>query len=221
VLGRSAIELDRAGIDSKLRGRVALVTGAAGSIGSELCRQIAACEPDALVALDIAETPLFHLERELRQAFPKLTIHSVIASVQNVQRLHDVFCRYRPNVVYHAAAYKHVPMMEASLFEAIENNVLGTYNVAVAAAEYEVDDFVMISSDKAVRPTNIMGATKAHGGACDPIAPEWRSALRFGSFWKRPGQQRQRGAHLQGTNRCRWPGHRHASRDAPILHDDP
>jgi FlaA1/EpsC-like NDP-sugar epimerase len=160
VLGRSAIELDRAGIDGKLRGRVALVTGAAGSIGSELCRQIAACEPDALVALDIAETPLFHLERELRQAFPKLTIHSVIASVQNVQRLHDVFCRYRPNVVYHAAAYKHVPMMEASLFEAIENNVLGTYNVAVAAAEYDVDDFVMISSDKAVRPTNIMGATK-------------------------------------------------------------
>lgn len=160
VLGRSAITLDRAGINAKLRGRVALVTGAAGSIGSELCRQIAACAPDALVALDCAETPLFHIERELRQTYPTLKVHAEIASIQNVQRLHEIFAHYHPKVVYHAAAYKHVPMMESSVFEAIENNVIGTYNVGVAAANHGVDDFVMISSDKAVRPTNIMGATK-------------------------------------------------------------
>ncbi|HYP06195.1 MAG TPA: nucleoside-diphosphate sugar epimerase/dehydratase [Bryobacteraceae bacterium] len=160
VLGRSAVELDRAGIHAKLHGRVALVTGAAGSIGSELCRQIAACRPAALIALDIAETPLFHIERELRQTYPNLKLHAEIASIQNVQRLHEIFAQHRPSVVYHAAAYKHVPMMESTLFEALENNVIGTFNVAVAAAEYHVDDFVMISSDKAVRPTNIMGATK-------------------------------------------------------------
>lgn len=160
VLGRSAVELDRAGIDARIRGSVVLVTGAAGSIGSELCRQIAACKPGALVALDIAETPLFHIERELRESHPTLNLYPVIASVQNVQRLHEVFALHRPKIVYHAAAYKHVPMMEVNVFEAIENNVIGTYNVAVAASEYGVDDFVMISSDKAVRPTNIMGATK-------------------------------------------------------------
>jgi FlaA1/EpsC-like NDP-sugar epimerase len=160
VLGRSAIELDRAGIDRKLRGRVALVTGAAGSIGSELCRQIAACEPRAIVLLDFAETPLFHIERELRQAHPKLHLHAEIANIQNLQRLHEIFALYRPAIVYHAAAYKHVPMMETNVFEAIENNVIGTYNVALAAAEYGAGDFVLISSDKAVRPTNVMGVTK-------------------------------------------------------------
>jgi FlaA1/EpsC-like NDP-sugar epimerase len=160
VLGRSAVQLDRTCIEAKLGGRVALVTGAAGSIGSELCRQIAACEPAALIVLDIAETPLFHIERELRQLHPKLNLLCEIASIQNVQRLHEIFARHRPSVVYHAAAYKHVPMMEANVFEAIENNVIGTYNVGVAAARFGVEDFVMISSDKAVRPTNIMGATK-------------------------------------------------------------
>jgi FlaA1/EpsC-like NDP-sugar epimerase len=160
VLGRSVIQLDRGCIDAKLKGRVALVTGAAGSIGSEICRQIAACQPDALVLVDIAETPLFHIERELRQEHPQLNLQCEIASIQNVQRLNEIFARHRPRVVYHAAAYKHVPMMEANVFEAVENNVMGTYNVGVAASEYGVEDFVMISSDKAVRPTNIMGATK-------------------------------------------------------------
>lgn len=160
VLGRSAIQLDRSEIQNKLHGRVALVTGAAGSIGSELCRQIAAARPAGLVALDTAETPLFHLDRELRQAFPELQLYTEIGSVQNTQRLDELFRRYSPGVVYHAAAYKHVPMMEANVFEAVENNVIGTYNLAMAAAEHGVDDFVMISSDKAVRPTNIMGATK-------------------------------------------------------------
>ncbi len=184
VLGRSAIELDRAGIDAKLRGRVALVTGAAGSIGSELCRQIAACQPGALILLDFAESPLFHIERELRQEHPRLNLHAEIGNIQNAQRIQEIFARYRPSVVYHAAAYKHVPMMETNVFEAVENNVVGTYNVALAAAEYGVGDFVLISSDKAVRPTNIMGATKRAAeliiGSLQNGGPRYVS-VRFGN----------------------------------------
>ncbi|HXA51768.1 MAG TPA: nucleoside-diphosphate sugar epimerase/dehydratase [Candidatus Acidoferrum sp.] len=160
LLGRSVVELDRTQIVAKLRGRVVIVTGAAGSIGSELCRQVARFEPASLVVFDIAETALFHLENELRRRFPMLQLQVEIGSIQNRQRLCEVFRRHSPAVVYHAAAYKHVPMMEAHSFEAVENNVLGTYNVAQVAAEFEVEDFVMISSDKAVRPTNMMGATK-------------------------------------------------------------
>jgi len=112
------------------------------------------------VGLDIAESPLFEIDREMRLAFPQTAFHPQIGSIQNRARIDEVMHRYSPSVVYHAAAYKHVPMMEAHVFEAIENNVFGTYNVAIAAAEHGVEDFVMISSDKAVRPTNIMGATK-------------------------------------------------------------
>lgn len=160
VLGRSAVQLDQRGIGEKLRGQVALVTGAAGSIGSELCRQIARFEPERLVALDIAESPLFHLEQAMREEFPRLDFRGAIGSIQNRQRLRDVFGLYRPSVVYHAAAYKHVPLMEVHPFEAVENNVFGTYHLATVSAEFGVDDFVMISSDKAVRPANVMGVTK-------------------------------------------------------------
>jgi len=160
VLGRSTVELDQGRINQKLRDKVALVTGAAGSIGSELCRQIARFEPAKLVALDMSETALFHLEQEIRQKRPRLEFHAEIGSIQNRQRLRDIFRWYSPAVVYHAAAYKHVPLMEAHAFEAVENNVFGTYHLATVAAEFGVEDFVMISSDKAVRPTNIMGVTK-------------------------------------------------------------
>ena len=160
ILGREPVELDRRRISGRLRGRVAMVTGAAGSIGSELCAQIARFEPAALVAFEISESALFHLERSLLERFPALSFHAEIGSVQNVERLRELFRRHAPSVVYHAAAYKHVPLMEKHAFEAIENNVLGTYNVAMVAAEFAAEDFVLISSDKAVRPTNIMGATK-------------------------------------------------------------
>ena len=160
ILGREPVELDRRRISGRLRGQVAMVTGAAGSIGSELCAQIARFEPAALVAFEISESALFHQERDLLERFPGLSFHAEIGSVQNVQRLREVFRRYAPSVVYHAAAYKHVPLMERHAFEAIENNVIGTYNVAMVAAEFGSEDFVLISSDKAVRPTNIMGATK-------------------------------------------------------------
>ena len=160
ILGREPVELDRRRINGRLRGRVAMVTGAAGSIGSELCLQIARFEPAALVAFEISESALFHLERDFLERFPGLRFHAEIGSVQNIQRLREVFRRHAPSVVYHAAAYKHVPLMERHVFEAVENNVAGTYNLAMAAAEFGAEDFVLISSDKAVRPTNIMGATK-------------------------------------------------------------
>jgi len=160
LLGRTAVRLEESQIRGTLEGKVVLVTGAAGSIGSELCRQIARFHPSGIVGFEIAESPLFEIDREMRQAFPLVPFHPEIGSIQNRARLDDVLRQYRPSSVYHAAAYKHVPLMEAHVFEAIENNVFGTYNVAVAAAEHGVEDFLMISSDKAVRPTNVMGATK-------------------------------------------------------------
>ena len=160
LLGRTPVHLEESQIRGTLEGKVVLVTGAAGSIGSELCRQIARFHPAGIVGFEIAESPLFEIDREMRQMFPQVPFHPEIGSIQNRARLDDVLRQYRPSVVYHAAAYKHVPLMEAHVFEAIENNVFGTYNVAVAAAEHGVEDFVMISSDKAVRPTNIMGTTK-------------------------------------------------------------
>jgi FlaA1/EpsC-like NDP-sugar epimerase len=160
LLGRTPVRLEEHQIRATLEGKVVLVTGAAGSIGSELCRQIARFHPAGIVGFEIAESPLFEIDREMRRAFPQTPFYPEIGSIQNRARLDEVLRQYSPSVVYHAAAYKHVPMMEAHVFEAIENNVFGTHNVAVAAAEHEVKDLVMISSDKAVRPTNIMGATK-------------------------------------------------------------
>jgi FlaA1/EpsC-like NDP-sugar epimerase len=160
LLGRTPVRLEHDRISAKLTGSTVLVTGAAGSIGSELCRQIARFNPRAIVGFEIAETALFHLDREMRQSFPKVSFYPEIGSIQNKQRLAEVLEQHHPSILYHAAAYKHVPMMEAHVFEAVENNVFGTYNVALAAAHHGVEEFVMISSDKAVRPTNIMGATK-------------------------------------------------------------
>jgi FlaA1/EpsC-like NDP-sugar epimerase len=160
LLGRSPIHLEQERIRTKLEGRIVLVTGAAGSIGSELCRQIARFRPAGLVAFDAAETPLFLIEREMERAFPDVPFLAEIGNIRDKQRLADVFERHQPSVVYHAAAYKHVPMMEAHCFEAIENNVFGTLNVAMAAIESGAEDFVMISTDKAVKPANVMGVSK-------------------------------------------------------------
>jgi len=160
LLGRIPVQMDDFRVREKLQGKVILVTGAAGSIGSELCRQIARFQPKHIVGFDIAETGLFHLQRELKECFPDVSFEPVVGSVQSATRLAEVFRGREIATVYHSAAYKHVPMMEANLFEAIENNVIGTYNVAATAAKFSAADFVMISSDKAVRPTSVMGLTK-------------------------------------------------------------
>jgi FlaA1/EpsC-like NDP-sugar epimerase len=160
LLGRMPVSLEQERIKAKLEGRTILVTGAAGSIGSEICRQIARFRPAYIIGFDIAESPIFHLQREIARTFPEVVFHAEIGSIQNAARLTELMEQYRPSVVFHAAAYKHVPLMERHLFEAIENNVFGTLNVVEAARAHGVSEFVMISSDKAVRPANVMGATK-------------------------------------------------------------
>ena len=160
LLKSTPVKVDHMAISAALRGRVVLITGAAGSIGSELCRRIARFHPAAIVGFDIAESPLFQLDLEMSRDFPQGAFKPEIGSIQNPARLRDLFETHHPSVVLHAAAYKHVPLMEAHPFEAIENNVFGTRNLATMARDFDVATFVMISSDKAVRPSSIMGATK-------------------------------------------------------------
>jgi FlaA1/EpsC-like NDP-sugar epimerase len=160
LLGREPVHLEEHAIRERLTGRVVLVTGAGGSIGSELCRQIARFQPRAIVGLDQAETALYQIDQEMQERFPNVAFSAEVGSVQNRHRLEEIFLEHRPRSVFHAAAYKHVPMMESHLFEAVENNVFGTRHLARAAVEAGVEDFVLISSDKAVRPANVMGATK-------------------------------------------------------------
>jgi len=160
LLGRKPVQLDLDRIRERIQGRVVMVTGAAGSIGSEICRQIAYFRPLAIVGFDAAETPLFHLDREMAQSFPYITFYPEIGSITCRGTLKRVMQHHHPSILYHAAAYKHVPLMERHVFAAVETNILGTWNVARAAIEHGVGDFVMISTDKAVRPTSMMGATK-------------------------------------------------------------
>jgi FlaA1/EpsC-like NDP-sugar epimerase len=160
LLGRRSVRLEEKRICATFERKIVMVTGAAGSIGSELCRQVARFRPAGIVGFEIAESPLFETDREMRMSFPDIPFYPEIGSIQDPARLAEVMRQYSPSVVYHAAAYKHVPIMEAHVFEAIQNNILGTHNVAMAACDHGVHDFVMISSDKAVRPNSVMGATK-------------------------------------------------------------
>jgi FlaA1/EpsC-like NDP-sugar epimerase len=160
ILGREPAKLDDDAIDTMVKGRVVLVTGAGGSIGSELCRQVAARSPARLIMLDQCEVLLYQAEQELIAAGAGALITPIVGDVVDADRLRDVFVRYAPELVLHAAAHKHVPMMESQPSEALKNNVLGTAVVARLAAEFGADKFVLISSDKAVNPTNVMGASK-------------------------------------------------------------
>ena len=160
LLGRKPVLLNEEIIRECIEGKTVMVTGAAGSIGSEICRQVARFNPLAVVGFDEAETPLFQLDRDLSNKFPRLTFFPELGNITRSGNVRQAMERYKPSIVYHAAAYKHVPMMERHVFAAVENNIFGTWNVASAAIDYGVEDFVMISSDKAVRPTSMMGATK-------------------------------------------------------------
>jgi FlaA1/EpsC-like NDP-sugar epimerase len=160
LLGRTPVRLELDNIRKKLEGKVVLVTGAGGSIGAELVRQLVTFSPRNIVLFERSENDLFKITMELAEKFPFTTCTPVIGDILDVSVLRDVFATYRPDSVFHAAAYKHVPMMEVNCFQAIANNVFGTYNVALVARQYGARDFVLISSDKAVNPTNVMGVTK-------------------------------------------------------------
>ena len=160
LLGREQVKVNNDEIFASIEGKVILVTGGGGSIGSELCRQIAKAKPRQLIIFDIYENNAYAIQQELRRALPDLNLVTLIGSVRNTNRINDVMCTYHPDMVFHAAAHKHVPLMEDSPNEAIKNNVLGTYKTAIAAANHGVSKFVLISTDKAVNPTNIMGASK-------------------------------------------------------------
>lgn len=160
LLGRDQIRVNLDEIMGYIEDKTVLVTGGGGSIGSELCRQIATHNPKTLIILDIYENNAYEIEQELRRHYPDLHLLTLIASVRDMTKMRDVFDKFRPNIVFHAAAHKHVPLMETSPNEAVKNNVFGTLNVARCADEFGVETFVQISTDKAVNPTNIMGATK-------------------------------------------------------------
>ena len=160
LLGRETIKVNMEEIFRYLKGKTILVTGGGGSIGSELCRQIAGHEPKQLIIFDIYENNAYEIEQELKRKHPNLNLVVLIGSVRDSRRVENVFETYHPDIVYHAAAHKHVPLMEESPNESIKNNVVGTYKTAKAAIKYRTERFILISTDKAVNPTNIMGASK-------------------------------------------------------------
>ncbi len=185
LLGREAININIQEILDYVNGKVILVTGAGGSIGSELCRQIASHQPSKLVMLDIYENSIYDIQLEITKKYPKLEIEVLIASIRDEKRIRSIMSKYKPEIIFHAAAHKHVPLMEASPNEAVKNNVFGTLTLVKAADENKVGKFIMISTDKAVRPTNIMGATKR---ICEMIIQAYDKmsktdfvAVRFGN----------------------------------------
>ena len=185
LLGRDSIHIDLDSVAGYVTGKTVLVTGGGGSIGSELCRQIANYNPKCLIIFDIYENNAYDIQQELKVKYPQLHLEVLIGSVRNTKRIEWVMSHYRPDVVYHAAAHKHVPLMEDSPNEAIKNNVFGTYKTARAADKYGVKRFVLISTDKAVNPTNIMGASKR---LCEMVIQTFNKysdteyvAVRFGN----------------------------------------
>jgi len=177
LLGREPIRADMGGVYDFIAGKVVLVTGGGGSIGSELCRQVAEHSPKQLIIFDVYENNAYDVQLELRTKYPELDLVTLIGSVRDSRRMFEVFGTYRPQVVYHAAAHKHVPLMEDSPNEAIKNNAIGTFKTAYAAMAHGCERFVLISTDKAVNPTNIMGASKR---MCEMIIQSFDAKIKAG-----------------------------------------
>ena len=185
LLGRDSVKMDIADAIKYISGKTVMVTGGGGSIGSELCRQIARCGPKQLIIVDIYENNAYDIQQELIKNYPSLDLKVLIASVRDAIRMREIFEDYRPEFIYHAAAHKHVPLMEESPKEAIKNNVFGTLNMAKLANEYNIKRFLLVSTDKAVNPTNVMGASKR---MCEMIIQTFNThsetefvAVRFGN----------------------------------------
>ena len=185
LLGREPVSLDQEVIENFIRNKTILIIGAAGSIGSELCRQVMRFNPAFILILDQDETGIFNIEEELKDKFEKIKIKSIIADILDKQKIEKIFNDFKPNIVFHAAAYKHVPLMEVNPDEAIKNNVFGTKNVADLSFKYGVEKFVFISTDKAINPSSIMGATKRIGEMiCQSLSQKSNTkfiSVRFGN----------------------------------------
>ena len=198
LLGREPIRTDMTEVFNFIHGKRVLVTGGGGSIGSELCRQIAAHEPEQLIIFDIYENNAYNIQLELRHKYPKLNLVTLIGSVRDSRRIFQVFETYRPQIVYHAAAHKHVPLMEDSPCEAIKNNTIGTYKTAYAAMTHGCERFVLISTDKAVNPTNIMGASKR---LCEMVIQAMDAKIRAGKAEEIPQLFTHEGQLISEKNR--------------------
>ena len=183
LLGREPIRVDMEQIFAQIKNKTIMITGGGGSIGSELCRQVAAHQPKRLIIFDVYENNAYEIEQELRRKYPDLNMVALIGSVRDSRCLDSVFSKYKPDLVYHAAAHKHVPLMETSPCEAIKNNVIGTYKTAYAAVKHGCKRFVLISTDKAVNPTNIMGASKR---LCEMVIQSFDSIVRSGDASRLP-----------------------------------
>lgn len=195
LLGREPISVNMDQISQHIRGRVVMVTGGGGSIGSELCRQVAAYGPKQLIIFDVYENNAYDIQLELKEKYPALDMQVLIGSVRDSRRMLQIFETYRPQIVYHAAAHKHVPLMEDSACEAIKNNVIGTYKTAYAAMLYGCERFVLISTDKAVNPTNIMGASKR---LCEMVIQSLDRAIKEGKADKLPMLYTHKTQHTEG-----------------------
>ena len=203
LLGREPVKADMKEVFDQINGKVVLVTGGGGSIGSELCRQIAAHQPKQLIIFDIYENNAYSIQLELRESHPDLHFETLIGSVRDSRRIFQVFEQYHPQIVYHAAAHKHVPLMEDSPCESIKNNVIGTYKTAYAAMAHGCERFVLISTDKAVNPTNIMGASKR---LCEMVIQSFDTKIKAGKAEEIPqlfthvGNEKNREKHFDFSN---------------------
>ena len=222
LLRRAPVQLDTKMIGKLLEGRRVMVTGAGGSIGSEICRQVMRFNPSELVLVGRGENRIFKIERKLLAARAATTLYARVANVTDEPRMRQLFQDHQPEVVFHAAAHKHVPLMETNVGEAIQNNVCGTKRLADLSAEFGVRNFVFISTDKAVHPSSVMGATKhlaeRYIHALSQVSATRFTSVRFGNVL---GIRRLGGAHLPGADSPRRADHRHRSAHDPLLHDHP